>query len=105
MHEKGNTVSFNLFQKFLDDEYPEYEVNIQEHLLPNMKDIAIDTIVSVKNELNKKQRKFCFELLGYDFLIDEDFRLWLLEVYNNPYIGYQCDDQYKLLQHMISNMF
>jgi hypothetical protein len=57
-----------------------------------MKDIVIDTINSVKSELNKKQRKFCFELLGYDFLIDEDFRLWLLEVNNNPFLGYQNDE-------------
>jgi hypothetical protein len=28
-----------------------------------------------------------FELLGYDFLIDEDFRLWLIEVNTNPYLG------------------
>lgn len=70
-----------------------------------MKDIAIDTIISVKSELNKKQRRFCYELLGYDYLIDEDFRLWLLEVNNNPFLGYQNDDQYKLLNHMLSNMF
>jgi len=76
-----------------------------EHLLPKMKDIAIDTIISVKSELNKKQRRFCYELLGYDYLIDEDFRLWLLEVNNNPFLGYQNDDQYKLLNHMLSNMF
>jgi hypothetical protein len=70
-----------------------------------MKDIVIDTIISVKPELNKKQRKFCFELLGYDFLLDEDFRLWLLEVNNNPFLGHQNDEQYELLNHMISNMF
>ena len=69
-----------------------------------MKDIVIDTICSVKSELNKKQRKHCFELLGYDFLIDEDFRLWLLEVNDNPFLGHQNDEQYKLLNHMISNM-
>ena len=28
-----------------------------------------------------------FELLGYDFMIDEDFRVWLIEVNENPYLG------------------
>lgn len=51
-----------------------------------MKDIIIDTLLSAKQNINTKQRRFCFELLGYDFLIDEDFRVWLLEVNNNPYI-------------------
>jgi hypothetical protein len=53
-----------------------------------MKNIVIDTIVSIKHRLNQKERKFCFELLGYDFLIDEDFRIWLLEVNNNPFLGF-----------------
>lgn len=70
-----------------------------------MRDIVIDTISSVKKNLNQKQRRFCFELLGYDFLIDEDFRLWLLEVNNNPSLAEQNESQYKLLNHMISNMF
>jgi D-alanine-D-alanine ligase-like ATP-grasp enzyme len=53
-----------------------------------MKDIAIDCILAAKKDINQKQRRFNFELLGFDFLIDEDFRTWLLEVNNNPYLGY-----------------
>jgi hypothetical protein len=52
-----------------------------------MKDIIIDTILSIKEDLNPGRRKNVFELLGYDFIIDEDFRVWLLEVNNNPYLG------------------
>ncbi len=25
--------------------------------------------------------------MGYDFMIDEDFRVWLIEVNTNPYFG------------------
>lgn len=103
-HEVGNTVSFELFQKYLDEEYPDTGISIEEHFLPRMKDIVIDAILATKKNLNQKYRRFCFELLGYDFLIDEDFRIWLLEVNNNPFLGFQNDEQYKLLQHMISNM-
>ena len=56
-----------------------------------MKDIVIDTILSIKDNLNPTKRKNSFELLGYDFLIDEDFRVWLLEVNNNPYLGVPND--------------
>lgn len=31
-------------------------------------------------------RKYCFEVFGYDFIIDEDFNLWLIEVNTNPCI-------------------
>ena len=52
-----------------------------------MRDIVIDTVLACKDDLNQKQRRHCFELLGYDFLIDEDSRTWLLEVNNNPFLG------------------
>lgn len=47
----------------------------------------IDTYLSVKTALNPKNRKDCFELFGYDFFIDEDFRVWLIECNTNPYLG------------------
>lgn len=49
-------------------------------MFPRMKDLIIDTIVSVKKQLNPKKRRHCYELFGYDFMIDEDMRTWLLEV-------------------------
>ena len=52
-----------------------------------MKDLIIDSILSVKTQLNPNKRKNIFEIFGYDFLIDEDFRLWLIEVNTNPYLG------------------
>jgi hypothetical protein len=87
-HEEGNTVSFQEFQDYLTDEYPDLDVSIEKHIWPRMRDIAIDSILSAKGNINTKQRRFGFELLGFDFLIDEDFRTWLLEVNNNPYLGY-----------------
>jgi len=37
--------------------------------------------------MNSNNYSPCFELFGYDFLIDEDFRVWLIEVNTNPYLG------------------
>ena len=60
---------------------------MREHFIPRMKDLIIDSINSVKTQLNPNKRKNVFELFGYDFLIDEDFRLWLIEINTNPYFG------------------
>ena len=60
---------------------------MREHFIPRMKDLIIDSINSVKTQLNPNKRKNVFELFGYDFLIVEDFRLWLIEINTNPYFG------------------
>jgi len=52
-----------------------------------MKDLALDCYMSCKNVLDPSKRKNSFELFGFDFMIDEDFRVWLIEVNTNPYIG------------------
>jgi len=52
-----------------------------------MHDLVIDTILSNKKEFQKGFRKNQFELFGFDFMIDEDFRVWLIECNTNPYLG------------------
>lgn len=48
-----------------------------------MKDLVIDTILASKKSMIAVNRKYtAFEFFGYDFLIDEDLRLWLIEVTN-----------------------
>ena len=49
-----------------------------------MRNIVIDSILAIQEDLNPDNRKNHFELLGYDFLIDEDLRIWLLNVTTNP---------------------
>lgn len=72
--------------------------------MTRIKDIIIDTILSVKNQLNTNKRKDVFELFGYDFLIDEDFRIWLIEVNTNPYFGIPNEYIADLLPKMIDDM-
>ena len=70
-----------------------------------MKDLIIDSMNAVKTQINPNMRKNCFELFGYDFLIDEDFRIWLIEINTNPYVG--TPNQYigKLLPKMMDDLF
>ena len=66
---------------------PDVKIDVWKDLVPRMKDIVIDTFLAVKNSVNPNHRKNTFELFGYDFMIDEDFRVWLIEVNTNPYLG------------------
>ena len=81
--EAGNTLPLSSLQAYFDDRFSDIGINVEKHLIPRMKDLIIDTLLSVKKNLNPRRRKNVFELFGYDFLIDEDFRTWLLEVQNS----------------------
>ena len=60
--------------------------------MPRMKDIIIDCFLSVRHKMNPSNRKHCFEVFGFDFLLDEDLRLWLIEINTNPYLGVPSKD-------------
>ena len=45
-----------------------------------------------------------FELFGFDFIIDEDFRVWLLEVNTNPYLGTPNQYLKTLVPQMLNDM-
>lgn len=53
-----------------------------------MKEVIINNLESVKKKLkittNQRGQGCCFELFGYDFIIDADYDLWLIEVNTNP---------------------
>jgi hypothetical protein len=89
-------VSFEEFQKYLDTQYNN-KVNLKRDLYPQMKEIIKHTTMAVKNKINKKQRQFCYVILGYDFMIDSDMKVWLIEVNKNPGLFYEFSKVYSEL--------
>ena len=51
--------------------------------------------------MDPQRRQLTFEIFGYDFMIDEDFRIWLIEVNTNPYIGIHNTKMKNLLPDML----
>lgn len=104
IHEKGNTLEFKAFQDYLDEFFPQHNLNFWTHILPRIKDLMIDSYLSGKRQMHKGKRNRVFELFGFDFLIDEDFRVWLLEVNTNPYLGIPNEYIEKLLPVMLDDL-
>ena len=79
-----------------------------------MKQISLDCFLSVQSQLGCNFRKDKslnvngnkgFELLGFDFMIDEDMKTWLIEVNVNPYIGIHNKELNYLLPEMFTSLF
>ena len=51
-----------------------------------MKELIIKSMYAVRKKIDPFKRKHCFELFGYDFILDAEFNVWLIEVNTNPCI-------------------
>ena len=101
--EDGNTIPLSVLEKYIKEINP--DLDFEKVIMPPIKDYIIDTFLSAKYELNPNRRKNCFELLGFDFMIDEDFRVWLIEVNTNPYLGIPNKFIRGLLPKMLNDLF
>lgn len=59
---------------------------------------------SVKKNLNKNLRKFCFQLFGYDFILDSNFNVWLIEINTNPCLEESSPLLKMLIPRMINDL-
>ncbi|CAL8306416.1 unnamed protein product [Gadus morhua 'NCC'] len=64
----------------------------------SMKQIMFQCFLAVKSKLDRKLG--LFDLLGCDFLIDEEFKVWLLEMNCNPALTTNCG----VLQDVVPSM-
>lgn len=55
--------------------------------MKKVKDLIELSCYSVKGKINYKERQNSFEIFGYDFIMDSEFNIYLLEVNTNP--GYE----------------
>ena len=65
-------------------EQPDCGIDIYEDIVPSMKEMIIKSIYSVRKTIDPYKRKYCSEMFGYDFILDEDFNTFMIEVNTNP---------------------
>ena len=99
--EKGNEISFKNFQDFINEK--EVSFNFREIIFPKFIEIVKHTVLCAKNKINLKSRKYCFEILGYDFMMDEDKNVYLIEINTNPGLEISSDLIGELVPRMIDN--
>ena len=98
--ETGNEISFTDFEISLNN-----KINVKKDLLPKVKEIIMHSMKSVCNKINKLERKICFEIFGYDFMFDEDYNPFLLEVNTNPGLEISSPLIEMLIPRMIDDAF
>ena len=79
--------------------------SVYNDLVPKIKDRMKMTMKSVRRKINRNGRVHCFELFGYDFMIDEDLKVWLIEVNTNPCLEESSPILEEILPRMLGIIF
>ena len=91
--ESGNQMYLSDIKNFMPEQnYHKLQSKIREIIWISM--------IAARRKINVYGRKECFEIFGYDFMVDSAFKVWLIEVNTNPAI----DDCSPMLKAMIPRM-
>lgn len=94
-------LSYTEFQKYLDAN--DIKCDVVKTLVPQMKKIASDTIKAVSRKIDPNRRQCSFEIYGYDFMIDEELKPWLIEVNTNPCLELSSPFLARIIPAMLEN--
>ncbi|KAH9280727.1 Tubulin polyglutamylase TTLL5 [Echinococcus granulosus] len=79
-------------------------------LMLRIEDIIIKAFIAVEDPINQACRLFmsskfnCFELYGFDVIVDENLRPWLLEVNLSPSLACDTPLDFKVKSNMLSDL-
>lgn len=77
---EGNMWSSEDFADHLADRFG--EGTYENKIWPQIKKYVKASLMAVKDQVDN--RKNSFEFFGYDLMVDEDLRVWLIEVNSSP---------------------
>ncbi|CAD8049179.1 unnamed protein product [Paramecium primaurelia] len=97
LQEPGNKLSIDKLQEF----FVQFKLNFKETMIPQLKAIAIHAIKAVFTHLVVKDHNF--EIIGLNYIVDQDFKPWLVELNLNPSFIPDCQYHQKVITQMLDN--
>lgn len=72
-------------------------------MIREMKTLAKHSVKAVESKLLGEKNIMGFEIFGYDFLIDKEGKVWLIEVNTNPCMEFAGSLLSRIIWHMVDN--
>ena len=106
----GSTQASKWSLKSLEEAYKILGIDYDK-VMSDIKDVIIKSILSIEpiivNNLNRstKNRHLCFELYGFDIILDSTLKPWLLEVNVLPSLSSSSPLDKKIKTSLLSDIF
>ncbi|MBN3298440.1 TTL ligase, partial [Amia calva] len=81
-YEEGNEMFFDEFRQYLLDTH---KVALESSVLPQLKQIIRSCLACIEPAISTKHLSYqSFQLFGFDFMVDQDLKVWLIEINGAP---------------------
>ena len=93
-YQPGNKLTYTQLQRYLDclprNNSKRIKYDFLSEIYPRLKQIASDAIRSTFCFLDKNRKASNFQIFGFDFMIDSNFKPWLIQINTNPCLEVNC---------------
>ncbi|CAD8066147.1 unnamed protein product [Paramecium sonneborni] len=101
--ELGNQLSLQDLQQYLTSQKNSKVTSVG--IVQKMKELIHQTIFCAGSKLRDNRKDFQFEIFGYDFMVDNNGNIWLIEINTNPCIEESSPLLQKLIPRMLNDAF
>jgi len=96
-------MGYEEFQRYLDKNYGPLSICFERDILPQIKKLTADCFRAVWGKIDPHKRMNTFECYGLDFMLDEDFKVYIIEVNTNPCLELSSPLLARLIPAMLEN--
>lgn len=104
--EEGNKMSLQEWQEAINRDYPGSPTDVVfGRIWPEVKRLTHISLAAAESHLKNTRAPRSFELFGYDYMVDQDFVPYLIEVNTNPCLEFSAPMLEPLLTNLLENTF
>ena len=104
---EGNLVTVTRLEEMLEEqgEASRMGFDIKGYMMPKIEKLISLSLRSVAHLINKNNRKYCFQIFGYDVMFDHNYKPWVIECNMNPGFKPANEMQARFLPRMVGKIF